>query len=127
LIVQHQDVGDLVERHHIGLEPVEHGASLLRRTGMRLVDGEVLAGVRLVFRNECLVDVRVELARNVVGDVEDVGRLLGECGSEPKRDCNESGEDSDHGTHPPKVRSGLGLTGSAPVPQVKQLKKTVLF
>jgi hypothetical protein len=113
LIVQHLDIGDLVERHHIGLEPVEHGARLLRRTGMRLVDGEVLAGVRLVFRNEFLVDVRVELPRNIVGHIEDVRRLLGECGSEPKRKRNETGEESGHGT-PKGQEAALDLQDQCP-------------
>ncbi len=49
---QEVDVGDLVEGDDVGLEALDDGARLLRRAGMRLVDGDVLAGVGLVFRRE---------------------------------------------------------------------------
>ena len=46
---------------------------LLARAAVRLVDRDVLAGLLLPVGDEGRVDVLVELARDVVGDVEQRG------------------------------------------------------
>lgn len=51
---------------------------------MRLIDGDVGAGVGLVFGVKGLVDVRIEFARHVIGDIEDVGRPFSVGRAEPK-------------------------------------------
>ena len=46
---------------------------LLAGTGMGLLDGEVLARLGLPIRRERLVDLLVQLARGIIGDVEELG------------------------------------------------------
>jgi hypothetical protein len=67
LLVQHLHVGHLIECDDVCLQSFEHRAGLLGGAGMRLVDGDVGAGVGLVFRGKRLVDVGIELTRDVVG------------------------------------------------------------
>jgi hypothetical protein len=59
---------------------------------MRLVYGEVGAGGGLVFLNERLVDVCEQLARHVIGDIQDVVGFLGRGRAEPKRNSYGDGE-----------------------------------
>src|SRR2546430_17702051 len=58
------------ERHHVGLETVDHRARLGAGAAVRLLDGERGAGLLLVLRGEGSVDVAPQLARRVVGYVE---------------------------------------------------------
>ena len=58
------------QRHDVGLEAVDDRARLLARAAVRLVDGDVVAGLRLPVLGEGRVEVLVELARRVVGDVQ---------------------------------------------------------
>ena len=88
---QEVDVGDLVEGHDVGFEAFDDGARLLRRAGMRLVDGDILAGVGLVFRREGSVLLSEEFARDVVGGVEDLVLGNGRAGQERGKGC--AGED----------------------------------
>ena len=74
------DVTGKRQRHDIGVEPVDHRSGLLARTAMRLLDGHSLAGLGLPLGGEGGVELLVELAGRVIGDVED-GRV-GECESE---------------------------------------------
>ena len=65
---------------------------------MRLVDGDVDTGVGLIFGGKGLVDVGIKLARDVIGDIEDVGRPLGTRRAEPKdRGCGGDGKKLGHG------------------------------
>jgi hypothetical protein len=84
LIVQQLHVCHLIEGDDISLQPLEDRAGLLGRAGMRLIDGDVGAGVGLVFGVKGLVDVRIEFARHVIGDIEDVGRPFSVGRAEPK-------------------------------------------
>jgi hypothetical protein len=105
LIVQHLHVGHLIEGDHVGLQPFEHRAGLLGGAGMRLIDGDVGADVGLVFSGKGLVDVGIKLARDVIGDIEDVGRPLGTRRAEPKdRGCGRDDKKLGHG-RPPKCAS----------------------
>ena len=74
------DVARLVHRHDVGLEAVDHRARLLARAAVRLVDRDVLAGLLLPAALERRIDLLVELARDVVADVEQrrAGGLGGE-------------------------------------------------
>ena len=64
------DVAGERERHDVGLEAVDHRARLLARAAVRLVDGDRLALRLLPVLREERVELLVELARRVVGDVE---------------------------------------------------------
>jgi hypothetical protein len=52
---------------------------------MRLIDGDVFSCLGLVFCDECLVDVGIELTRDVIRDVENVAWLLSHGRTQPKR------------------------------------------
>ena len=64
------DVGGERERDHVGLQAVDHRARLLAGAAVRGADLQRLAGLLFPLRGELRVDVGVELARRVVGDVE---------------------------------------------------------
>ena len=68
------DVAFERQRHHIGVEPVDHRARLLARAAMRGLDGDRLAGLRLPMRGEGRVEFLVEFPRRIIGDVEQ-GRI----------------------------------------------------
>jgi hypothetical protein len=88
LLGQEVHVGGGVHGHHVGVQTVGHGARLGTRPGVRLVHLDVLAGGLLVMRHEGGVQVLVELARHVVGHVEQRGLGRG-CGGGGKRDGAE--------------------------------------
>ena len=89
-------VGDRVdvvgegEGDDVGLEPVDDRAGLLARAAVRLLDGHGLSGLRLPLRGEGGVHLLVELARRVVGDVEEL--LRGRAGGE-----DEEGDSGEYG------------------------------
>jgi hypothetical protein len=88
----------LIEGDDVGLQTFEYGARLFRRAGMRLVDGDVDARVRFVLGDERLVDLRVQLARHVIGDVEDIRGPFGTCWAGRKNGgCRDDGDESGHG------------------------------
>ena len=58
------------QRHHVGVEAVDDRARLLARAAMRLLERDIVSGLRLVFGREKLVVLGVELARRVVRDIE---------------------------------------------------------
>ena len=58
------------QRRDVGLEAVDDRARLLARSAVRLVDVDRLPGLLLPLRRERLVDVLVQLARRIVGDVQ---------------------------------------------------------
>ena len=64
------DVAGERQRHDVGLEAVDHRARLLARAAVRLLDRDVFAGLRLPVLGEGGVELLVELARRIVGDVE---------------------------------------------------------
>ena len=68
------DVGLKRQRDDVGLEPVDDGAGLLAGTGMGVLDAHRLALRLLPVFCEGGVELAIELARRVVGDVDD--RLL---------------------------------------------------
>jgi len=70
---QKVDVGGGVEGDHIGFQTVGHGPRLGTRPGVGLVHFDVFASGFLVLRGKGDVDFFVELARHVVGDVEQAG------------------------------------------------------
>ena len=72
------DVAGERQRHDVGVEPVDDGARLLAGAAVRLVDRDVLAGLLLPVLGEGRVVVLIELARRIVGDVEQ--RRLGGVG-----------------------------------------------
>src|SRR5207237_10750175 len=63
-------VGPHGERDHVSVEAVDHRARLGAGAAVRLLDGERGAGLLLVLRDEGRVDVAPQLARRVVGPVE---------------------------------------------------------
>ena len=77
------------ERHDVGVETVDHRARLLARAAVRLADRDLLAGLRLPMLGEGRVECLVELARRVVGNVEqrDVG--AGGAGERASKEVSE--------------------------------------
>ena len=69
------DVAGERQRHHLRLEAVDHRARLRARAAVRGLDVERRVALGLPVRVERLVELAVELARRVVGDVEQRGRL----------------------------------------------------
>jgi hypothetical protein len=57
----------------VGLEAVDHRPRLLAGAAVRLLDGQVLAGLLLPVLRECRVELLIQLARGIVRDVEDGG------------------------------------------------------
>jgi hypothetical protein len=82
VVVDRVDVVGERERHHIGVEPVDHRARLLARAAVRLADRDRLAGLGLPLLRERGVELLIQLAGRVVADVEErgvgVGRESGE-------------------------------------------------
>jgi len=54
----------------VGLEPVDHCLGLLARAAVALLDGDVVAGGLVPVLREGRVELLVELARRIVGDIE---------------------------------------------------------
>jgi hypothetical protein len=96
-------IGDFIdvigerERDHVRGQPVDHGSRLLARAAVGLLDLDGLAGGCGEFLCERLVDVGVELAGRIVGDVEQrhVGR----------------GRSADHGETEQCAERGFRRTG----------------
>ena len=70
------DVERQRQRRDVGLEAVDDRARLLARSAVRLVDVDRLPGLLLPLRRERLVDVLVQLARRIVGDVQQLDLRL---------------------------------------------------
>ena len=117
------DVVGQRQRHDVGLQPVDHRAGLLARSAVRLLDRDRLPGLRLPIPCERGVVVLVQLARRIVGDVEDrqrTGRAGVRKRSEPHaRDQNSRNQD-------PEARSPL--YPHQPLPQqVDNVRVTEVF
>jgi hypothetical protein len=69
------DVVGQRQRDDVGLQAVDDRTRLLAGAAVRLLDGDVVAGLGLPLAREGLVEVLVQLARRVVGHVQqgDVG------------------------------------------------------
>ncbi len=78
------------ERDHVGRQAVDHRARLLARAAVRLADGDVLARLLLPVGRERLVVVVVQLARRVVGHVEQRVRRARRRGCQHR--CGQRGE-----------------------------------
>ena len=70
LLVELIDVVAERQRRDVGLQPVDDRARLLARAAVALPDLDLLAGLRQPLRGERRVDRLVELARRIVGDVQ---------------------------------------------------------
>mmetsp|Transcript_38549 Transcript_38549/g.63491 ORF Transcript_38549/g.63491 Transcript_38549/m.63491 type:complete len:347 (-) Transcript_38549:206-1246(-) len=82
----------------IGLQAVDDRARLLARAAVRGLDAQRLAGLGLPVLREGLVEILVELAGRVVGDVEQRG--LGQGGKDGASGCKaerKGGEEAAHG------------------------------
>ena len=90
------DVAGERQRHDVGLEAVDDRARLLAGAAVRLLDGDVLAGLRLPVLGEGRVEVLIELARRIVGDVEQrrvgVGGRDGQRQADGQRECQRQGQ-----------------------------------
>lgn len=64
------NVGDLVERGHVGFQPLNDGLRLLRGAGVGLFDGHRFAGFFLPVCLELLVVGSEQFPGNVVGGVQ---------------------------------------------------------
>jgi hypothetical protein len=53
------DVGAQRQRHHIGLQTIQHRARLCAGAGVGLVDGDALAGLRLPECHKRPVDIAI--------------------------------------------------------------------
>ena len=71
------DVGLQRKGDDVGLEPIDHGAGLLSGAAVRHADGDALAGLGGPVGGEGFVELFVEFAGRVVGDVEDRGVGVG--------------------------------------------------
>ncbi|MPN55816.1 hypothetical protein SDC9_203500 [bioreactor metagenome] len=100
VVGQELHVGRGVERHHIGVQSVVHGARLGAGASVRLVDLHILAGGLLVVRGEGDVVVLVELARYVVGNVEQL--VLRKC-----RAAERQGQGGHQGLESGGVHAGI--------------------
>src|SRR5439155_7414424 len=90
------DVVGQGQRDDVGLEAVDDRSGLLARAAMRLVDGDRLARLLLVARDERGVDRLVQLARRVVGDIQQ-RRVLRPRGGRGADGRDQGGEDGDAG------------------------------
>ena len=79
------DVVGQPQRHHVGVEAVDHRAGLLAGAAVRLADVHRLAGLLLPLLPERRVDVLVELARRIVRDVEQLHRAIRPCRARRRR------------------------------------------
>jgi hypothetical protein len=70
LLGQEIDVRGLIHRYHVGLKTVGDGAHLLARSGMRLPEVNRLTGRRLPVFLEQRVEILIEIARDVIGNVQ---------------------------------------------------------
>ena len=71
---QRVDVVGQGQRHHVGLQAIDHGARLFAGSAMALIDDDRIAGLALPVRGKRLVVFLVELARRVIGDVQEFHR-----------------------------------------------------
>ena len=91
------------QRDDVGLQAVDHGARLRAGAAMRLLDLDALAGFLLIGRGERLVEIRIELARRIVGHVEQ--RNIGG----KRRTCPEQSRD-ERAEYDGSSQSPFGLT-----------------
>ena len=92
------DVVGQGQRHHVGVETVDDRARLLARAAVRLIDLHLVASLGLPILGEGRVEVVVQLARRVVGDVEQID-LFGDCRRGRAERGQEGGEGKDEGFH----------------------------
>ena len=97
------DVGGKRQRHHVRIEPVDHGAGLLARAAVRLLDGHGLAGLRLPVLGEGLVELLVQLTGRIVGHVQQ--RRVGGRGRQGPQQRRDGGGGGKGGA---SVQSGHG-------------------
>ena len=106
------DVDHLVEGDDVGLEALHHRARLLRRAGVALVDLQRPAVLGLEVGGELLVDRGVELAADVVGDVEDAVDLGVRGRSEGERADREGDRREHQVAHVSSPRVSSAAAGS---------------
>jgi hypothetical protein len=103
------DVGGQCQGDDIGFQAIDHRARLLAGTAVRGADLQGFAGLLFPLRGEGLVDVRVELAGRIVGDVEQL-LVLGDSGTGEHREREAQGREHAvqkhgfHGVDPLQVR-----------------------
>ena len=68
------DVVGQRQGYDIGLQTVNHRAGLLARSTVGLLDRDCLAGLRLPVFGESLVEILIQLARRIVGNIQQSGR-----------------------------------------------------
>ena len=78
--------------HHVGIQAVDHRAGLLARAAMRLLDRHILTGLGLPVLGEGLVVLHIQLARRVVGDIQQRHLLLGQCGESRQSAEGQAGQ-----------------------------------
>ena len=64
------DVVSQGQGDNVGLQSIDHRAGLLAGAGMGLLNGDRLAGLRLPVFGEGLIEILIQLARGVVGNIE---------------------------------------------------------
>jgi hypothetical protein len=85
------DVVGQGQRHHVGVEPIDDGTRLLPRSAVGLIDLHLVAGLAFPILGEGRIEVMVQLARRIVGDVEQID-LFGGCGRGHAERGQEGGE-----------------------------------
>ncbi|MGF6750391.1 hypothetical protein OKW36_006051 [Paraburkholderia sp. MM5482-R1] len=97
LVRERVDVIGERKRHDVGLQSVEHRASLRARAAVRLPEGDGFAGPGLPFLAECLIDVLIQFARRIVGHVQQrgVGVRYAACAQHAERTGRADGERRD--------------------------------
>ena len=97
------DIASQGQRHHIGAQTIDDGTGLLAGAAMGLLDLDRLMALGLPMLVEGVVEFHIELARRIVGHVEQgVG---GQCGAGEQR-ARQGGEGeatNGHGAAPEKT------------------------
>ena len=70
------DIGRKRERDHIGRQPVGHCSGLTRRAAVGLLEAHPVPGFRLILGDEFGIDLLVDLARGIIGDIEELALLV---------------------------------------------------
>ena len=81
------------ERHDVGFEAVDHRARLPARAGVRLAERDFLpTRLRRPVLGERLIECAVQLARRIVGDVQERGLRLSGQGTTERQSKHEQDE-----------------------------------
>jgi hypothetical protein len=88
-ICQELDVRCLIEGHHIGLEAIRYRARLFRRSAVGLTDLDIQAGPRVPLVLERRIDLREQLARYIVGSIQQFDLFRGQGTQRPRAQKSE--------------------------------------